>query len=710
MNNSFHEEYKCYMKNSTLYNKYTCNICGNNYLKKYQLYNDNNNLYINCFESKDYYYLDEIDWNYKECYNSCLTCEINGNETNNNCLKCKDEFIYELTISNGYKNCYLNNLIANDFDIMKNIINDLINDFDINELNNGTDRIKMYRNNAFVLTSTYNQKNNEEINNVTMNLGQCESILKYNYNISQNDSLYIMQIIAEEEGMKIPKLEYEVYYPLNNSNILEKLNLSLCKDTKIEISIKVKINDIIDKYNPSSNYYNDICYKTTSESGTDIPLKTRINEFVDKNMSLCEENCDLIDYNYNKEKAKCSCDIKLNIPENFDIKFDKKDFLKSFTNIKNIMNLEVIKCYKIVYKIKSLIKNYGFYIIGFIIILYFITLFIFVGKSYYLLDKEIYNIFQDKKENEIPSKHKKNKKGVNKIKNKNNNIIKKNKNLKKYNSNFKNKPNKKNFNSLITQNEDNSTQRINQKTYIINNKNIRNINNILDQKDFELNLLCYESALKLDHRTYFEYYISLLKNGHPIIFSFFPFDDYNSKIIKMFLFFFTVSLDFTVNALFFTDDTINKIYQDKGKFNFLYQIPQILYSTLISGFVSVMVKNFALTKENIIELKKEEIKTDIDKKYEQLKKKLKIKFILFFVLAFIILLIIWYYITCFCGIYINTQSHLIKDLLISIVTSLLIPFALCVVPGIFRISALSVDKPSRKYLYKFSLLLESLLV
>ena len=113
-----------------------------------------------------------------------------------------------------------------------------------------------------------------------------------------------MQIIAEEDGMKIPKLEYEVYYPLNNSNILEKLNLSLCKDTKIEISIKVKINDIIDKYNPSSNYYNDICYKTTSESGTDIPLKTRRNEFIDNNMTLCEENCDLIEYNYNKEKAK----------------------------------------------------------------------------------------------------------------------------------------------------------------------------------------------------------------------------------------------------------------------------------------------------------------------------------------------------------------------------------------------------------------------
>ena len=89
----------------------------------------------------------------------------------------------------------------------------------------------------------------------------------------------------------------------------------------------------MDKYNSSSDYYNDICSKTTSESGTDISLIDRRNEFVDNNMSLCEENCELIDYDYTKEKAKCSCDVKLSIPSNYDIKFNKKDFLKSFIDI-----------------------------------------------------------------------------------------------------------------------------------------------------------------------------------------------------------------------------------------------------------------------------------------------------------------------------------------------------------------------------------------
>ena len=123
-----------------------------------------------------------------------------------------------------------------------------------------------------IFTSTQNQKNNENISNLSMNLGECENILKYNYNISIDDSLYMIQLIYEEEGKKIPKLEYEIYYPLYNRNNLTKLDLNLCKDTKIEISIAVKINDTLDKHNSSSGYYNDVCYKTTTEDETDISL------------------------------------------------------------------------------------------------------------------------------------------------------------------------------------------------------------------------------------------------------------------------------------------------------------------------------------------------------------------------------------------------------------------------------------------------------
>ena len=79
---------------------------------------------------------------------------------------------------------------------------------------------------------------------------------------------------VKEEGMKIPKIEYEVYYPLYN-NELVKLDLIICKDIKIAVSIPVYINEDINKYNTSSNYYNDICSKATSKSETDILLTDR---------------------------------------------------------------------------------------------------------------------------------------------------------------------------------------------------------------------------------------------------------------------------------------------------------------------------------------------------------------------------------------------------------------------------------------------------
>ena len=46
---------------------------------------------------------------------------------------------------------------------------------------------------------------------------------------------------------------------------------------------------------------------------------------------------------------------------------------------------------------------------------------------------------------------------------------------------------------------------------------IKYANKLLELKDFEMNLLEYEEALKIDKRNYFQYYLSLLKYNYPII-------------------------------------------------------------------------------------------------------------------------------------------------------------------------------------------------
>ena len=60
----------------------------------------------------------------------------------------------------------------------------------------------------------------------------------------------------------------------------------------------------------------------------------------------------------------------------------------------------------------------------------------------------------------------------------------------------------------------------------------------------------------------------------------------------------------------------------------------------------------------------------------------------------------------FCVIYRNTQLHLIKDTLISFGLSLLYPFGIYLIPGLFRIPALKNHKRNNIYLYKISKVLQ----
>ena len=117
--------------------------------------------------------------------------------------------------------------------------------------------------------------------------------------------------------------------------------------------------------------------------------------------------------------------------------------------------------------------------------------------------------------------------------------------------------------------------------------------------DNELNDLTYKNALKFDKRTYFQFYFSLIKCNHVLFFSFLPTFDFNSKIIKMYLFFFNFATFFFVNALFFTDETMGKINTDGGSFNFIYNLPQIIYSSIISSVINAIIKIFSLTELTI---------------------------------------------------------------------------------------------------------------
>ena len=128
---------------------------------------------------------------------------------------------------------------------------------------------------------------------------------------------------------------------------------------------------------------------------------------------------------------------------------------------------------------------------------------------------------------------------------------------------------------------------------------------------------------------FLQYCTSTIKNNSLLIFSFYPIKDYNVLIIKNFLFFFFFTLNLTVNALFFNDDTMHEIYIDEGKYNFIYQIPQIIYSSIISGFADTLIKYLSLSQDKIMDIKHLVVKNNLEKHYKKLLLYLKIKFIFF---------------------------------------------------------------------------------
>ena len=234
----------------------------------------------------------------------------------------------------------------------------------------------------------------------------------------------------------------------------------------------------------------------------------------------------------------------------------------------------------------------------------------------------------------------------------------------------------------------------------MNIKDINNNNLYKNLNDEEINALEYEIAIVIDKRTYFQYYWSLLKKKQLILFTFYPTQDYNLVSIKICLLLISFSLYFTINAFFFSDDTMHKIHEEHGAFNLLTQIPQILFSTFVSAVINMILKKLSLSEKNILALKEIQDKNKLKMYSQKVKRCLAIKFFLFFILDFIFLIFFWYYISCFCAVYRNTQKILIKDTLMSFGLSMLYPFGLNLMPGMLRIPALRAKNKDKKCLYK----------
>ena len=245
--------------NGCLLSKYNSNSNSYQICSLYYYYDESENKYLCTKSLKCPEPYDKLIYGKNECINSCNKTQNNKYEltlgkvclslcSNNlyisddkpsTCIpKCPQERPFLLVQSlECVSNCTItqrqNNLCVTyyifsqevNYQIFDEVISqtryELMNDFDLSVVNGG-----LINENGDIITITRTKKENTNDNDFY--LGECEDRLIEHYNISPNETLYLLRIDVEQIGMQIPLLEYEILYPINGSINLVKLDLSIC--------------------------------------------------------------------------------------------------------------------------------------------------------------------------------------------------------------------------------------------------------------------------------------------------------------------------------------------------------------------------------------------------------------------------------------------------------------------------------------------------
>ena len=539
--------------------------------------------------------------------------------------------------------------------------------FYLSSNNNGKIEKNGYKLDIYKLNDTKLQSHNVRKSKLYMPNSCIKKIENSPLLFNRNKGIII--IVQDFNNINSNNISDEYFIILYNSSNTQikylnskKYDFSLCNENPIifehEINIdylryfnnkekKIDINQIlygrkfkIDLFNLYSDFFMDICYKFTSETGTDVTLESRVEDYY-QNITFCDEheNSHYISFNYSKEKNSLIYRCAIGFFKN---EFEKSSYLDKVDNIikalVSVSNIKVITCYKKILNVGNILGSYGgiIYILVFIIQIIFFTTFLFIKiKSF-------------KKNVNRPNPPIKVRKASVAVKVNNFQL-----NLNAIHINY----------AASNENNRNPQQKVihfteakQAKTEEVLNDNHDNVDNIQIENDN------YE-------KNFCEYYKESLLLSHVLLNLFSNDELYNYFIIKLSILFMTFPINLTCNIFFFTEQQIKLTYirAKDGISLFMKNIVNTIYSSLISTILLYILKLLYLTRKKncpfvcVI-----------------------MRIILYFILSFFFLLIFGFYVICFCAIFENTQIEFIIATSISWGISLFNPFIFCFIISIIR--------------------------
>ena len=326
----------------------------------------------------------------------------------------------------------------------------------------------------------------------------------------------------------------------------------------------------------------------------------------------------------------------------------------------------------------------------------------------------------------VKSNIKKNKKGKekqniniknNKIKNLNimisinkNSILKTNNKKNSLNLNSKTRDSLINNTSILKSNSSKINLKTQNKYKNILNKKIPNNSFSYFNKYFSKSPdeMYFDDAIILDKRTLLEFFCDTLKDNQIILNTFYSYEPFKPRAIKIIIFILNIFLYFVVNALFINDDYISEVYYLEKQDNFFSFIPRSInrffYTTLVGIIIEFIVDFFFVEEKKMkgIFLREKDNKIILKNQIINLVDLIKKKYISFIIFVFIIYVICLYYLICFYSIYPKIQVEWIKSSIFIFIIRQIVSILQCFLETILRFISF---KCGSEKIYKISKLI-----
>jgi hypothetical protein len=246
----------------------------------------------------------------------------------------------------------------------------------------------------------------------------------------------------------------------------------------------------------------------------------------------------------------------------------------------------------------------------------------------------------------------------------------------------------------------------------LSNENL-NINNpenfnLEEYLKTEYDDMVFADAIKKDKRKFCNYFSDKIKSNLIIVNTFIVKEPLKPTPLKILLLILDIDLYFLINALFFNEEFISKIFHSNKKENFFSFIPRCInrffYITFVGVIINYLIEYFFIEEKILKEIFKREKESEIILKYEiyQMIKNIFKRIGYFTIISFIILIFSFYHISCFNNIYPHMTSEWIKSSIFILLIKQIIGILIILLECIIRF--ISLRSRSEK-LYKISLFL-----